>query len=121
MARSPLAFITVGAGVGLAIPLIFRLLYVLQSAEDSISAVAWTVLDYIQLMLWPTPLLLVPTDEPGAADLFAWGPFTVTALANVTLYGVISALLWAGVARSRPLLIVPAALIGAIWYAVWRT
>ena len=121
MARSPLTFIAVGSGLGLAIPLLFRSLYGLQDAESSISAAIWAALDYLQLMLWPMPLLMVPTEEPGAADVYAWGPFTVAALANAAFYGVVAAFLWAGFMRRKALLVVPAVLVGLVWYAVWRT
>ena len=121
MVSGPLRFVAVGAGLGFIVPVVFRILYGLQSAESSLSPAAWSVLDYVQLMLWPIPLLLVPTDEPGAVDLVAWGPFAVATLANVSLYGIVAVLLWAGLARWKPLLVVPVALVGGIWYAVWRT
>jgi len=71
-------------------------------------------------MLWPTPLLLVPIEEPGAPDLSAWGSVAIAALANVTVYATLAGLVWLGLAKSRWILAVPVALVAATWYVVWR-
>ena len=120
MSRSPFTFLSVGAMLGLALPLLFRLISVGLSGITAIPDVAWNIFDLTQLMLWPTPLLLVPADEPGAPDLSAWGTFTVTTLANVSLYAGLTALFWLGVSRSKAFLVLPLLIIGTIWYVVWK-
>ena len=117
--NSPLSFVAVGAALGVAFPLLFRLLYAGPAAGPNLPVVGWTALDYLQLMLWPMPLLIAAPGDPGAPDLSEWGPFTVAALANAALYGVLGALLWAGLARSRFILVVPVLVLAGLWYAVW--
>ena len=121
MAARLLKFIAVGIVLGGAIPLLFRLLYSTIDDGSSIPSSAWGVLDYIQLMLWPTPMLLVAAEQPGAADLYSWGVVVVTTLANMTLYGVTAALICAGIYRAKVILVAPVLLVAAIWWAAWQT
>jgi len=120
MSRSPLTFVSVGAVLGLALPCLFRLISVGLGGIAAIPATAWTIFDFTQLMLWPTPLLMVPGDEPGAPDLSAWGTFTVATLANVSLYAGLAALFWLGLSRSKAILVLPLLIISSIWYIVWK-
>jgi hypothetical protein len=115
-----LRFILAGAGLGLAVPVVFRLVLAALDRFPEASVAALTAFDYLQLMLWPTPLLLVPMEEPGAPDLSAWGSFAIAALANVTLYATLAGLVWLGLAKSRWILAVPALAVAGIWYVVWR-
>jgi hypothetical protein len=119
-ASGALRFILAGAGLGLAIPLVLRLASVALDLIPQAPVTALTVFDYVQLMLWPTPLLLVPVEEPGAPDLSSWGSFAIAALANVTVYATLAGLVWMGLAKSRWILVVPVLAVGAVWYAVWR-
>jgi len=82
--RGALHYILIGAALGLAIPVIFRLLSLLLESIAALPDAVWTAFDNLQLMFWPTPMLLVPSEEPGAPDLSAWGTFAITTLANVT-------------------------------------
>jgi hypothetical protein len=119
-ASGALRFILAGAGLGLAIPLVLRLV---SGALDLISqapVTALTVFDYVQLMLWPTPLLLVPVEEPGAPDLSSWGSLAIAALANVTVYATLAGLVWMGLAKSRWFFAVPALIVAVVWYTVLR-
>jgi len=119
--RSLLTFIGVGAVLGLALPCLFRLIAVGLGGIAAIPSTAWSIFDLAQLLLWPTPLLMVPTEEPGAPDLSAWGTFTVATLANVALYAVLATLSWLGLSRSKVFLVLPLLIIGSIWYVVWKT
>jgi hypothetical protein len=117
---SALRFVLAGAGLGLAVPLVLRVISaVLESFSDAPAGLL-VAFDYVQLMLWPTPLLLVPIEEPGAPDLSAWGSVAIAALANVTVYATLAGLVWLGLAKSRWILAVPVALVAATWYVVWR-
>ena len=120
MAARLLKFIAIGAALGGAIPLLFRLLYSTTDDGSSISSSAWEVMDYIQLMLWPTSMLLA-AEEPGAADLHSWGVVAVTTLANMTLYGVTAALICAGIYRAKVILVAPVLLVAGIWWAAWQS
>jgi hypothetical protein len=115
-----LRFILAGAGLGLAIPLVLRLVSAALDFSPNAPVGVLTAFDYLQLMLWPTPLLLVPVEEPGAPDLSSWGSFAIAALANVTFYATLAGLVWTGLARSRWILVVPALVVAGVWYAVWR-
>jgi hypothetical protein len=117
MRRGALHYLLVGAALGLVVPLVFRLTSI---ALEPYAGV-WTVFDSVQLMLWPTPLLLVPVEEPGAPDLSSWGAFAIATLANVTVYALLAGLVWMGLTKSRLILAVPLLMVAAIWYAVWRT
>src|SRR6266480_2244716 len=75
MRRGALHYILVGAALGLGVPLVFRLASTALESYAGARDVMWTVFDNVQLMLWPTPLLLVPVEEPGAPDLSSWGAF----------------------------------------------
>ena len=121
MTRSPLTFISVGAGLGLGFPVFFRFVSGGLIGGSALPPGFWTVFDNLQLMLWPTPLLMGPSEEPGAADLTAWGPFAVATLANVALYGILAALVWLGIRHSKAILLAPVLIIVGIWYAVWQT
>ena len=121
MNRGALWFILVGSALGVAIPLIFRFASLALGSAASVPPGVWSAFDYLQLILWPTPLLLVPSDAPGAPDLDAWGPFTVAALANVALYSGLGGLVWLGVYRSRWVFAAVAVIVGGTWYWVWRT
>jgi hypothetical protein len=121
MRHGPLAYILTASSIGFAIPILFRLFSVALEALPSMPDAAWVAFDIVQLMFWPTPMLLTSIEEPGAADLSAWGTFAVTTLANVTLYGGLGGLIWVGVARWRWFLSVPAILIVGLWYLAWRT
>jgi hypothetical protein len=115
-----LRFILAGAGLGLAVPLVFRLAMAALDRIPQAPVGMLTAFDYVQLMLWPTPLLLVPVEEPGAPDLSAWGSFAIAALANVTLYAALAGLVWLGLTKSRWILAVPVLAVAAIWFTVWR-
>ena len=121
MRRGVLHYILVGAGLGLGVPLVFRLASTVLESYAGARDVMWTVFDNVQLMLWPTPLLLVPVEEPGAPDLSSWGAFTVATLANITVYAVLAGLIWMGLAKSRVILALPLLIVAGVWYAVWRT
>jgi hypothetical protein len=115
-----LRFILAGAGLGLAIPLLFRIASAGLDRIPQAPVGMLTAFDYVQLMLWPTPLLLVPVEEPGAPDLSSWGSFAIAALANVTVYAALAGLVWLGLAKSRWILVVPALAVAAVWFTVWR-
>jgi hypothetical protein len=119
-ASGALRFILAGAGLGLAIPLVLRLVSAALDFSPNAPVGVLTAFDYVQLMLWPTPLLLVPVEEPGAPDLSAWGSFAIAALANVTVYATLAGLVWLGLAKSRWILAVPLLFVAGIWYVVWR-
>src|SRR2546430_1512190 len=100
------------------------LLQLLARALDNVEAVPSTLLsalDYVQLMFWPTPMIMLPADEPGSPDLNSFGPFTLATLGNAGLYAVLAGLTYLGVKRSRWLLALPVAVVAGIWYAVWST
>jgi hypothetical protein len=123
MNREPagaLRFILAGAALGLAVPLVLRLASAALDFSPNAPAGVLTAFDYLQLMLWPTPLLLVPVEEPGAPDLSSWGAFAIAALANVTVYATLAGLVWLGLAKRRWILAIPALLVAAAWFAVWR-
>ena len=117
--RGALHYILIGAALGLAIPVVFRLLSLLLESTTALPDAAWAALDNLQLMLWPTPMLLVPSDEPGAPDLSAWGILVITTLANITLYSSLAGLVWVGLRRARVVLALPLLIVAIIWYAVW--
>src|SRR5213593_2997991 len=107
MRRGALHYLLVGAALGFAVPLVFRLASIALEPYAGMPAAVWTVFDYVQLMLWPTPLLLVPIEEPGAPDLSSWGAFAVATLANITVYAVLAGLMWMGLTKSRLMLAFP--------------
>jgi hypothetical protein len=72
-------------------------------------------------MLWPTLLLLVPVEEPGAPDLSSWRSIVVAVLANMSVYATLAGLVWAGMAKSRFILALPLLIVVGIWIQVWRT
>lgn len=115
-----LRFILAGAGLGLAVPLALRLASAALDRFPEAPVSALTAFDTLQLMLWPTPLLLVPVEEPGAPDLSSWGAFAIAALANVTVYAMLAGLVWMGLAKSRWILVIPVLAVAGAWYAVWR-
>lgn len=115
-----LRFILAGAALGLAVPLVLRLVSAALDVSPNAPVGVLTAFDYLQLMLWPTPLLLVPVEEPGAPDLSSWGSFAIAALANVTVYAALAGLVWLGLAKQRWILAVPVLIIAGAWYAVWR-
>jgi len=119
-ASGALRFILAGAGLGLAIPLVLRLVSAALDFSPNAPVGVLTAFDYVQLMLWPTPLLLVPVEEPGAPDLSSWGSFAIAALANITLYATLAGFVWMGLAKSRWILAVPVLVVAGIWYVVWR-
>jgi hypothetical protein len=119
-ASGALRFILAGAGLGLAIPLVLRLVSAALDYSPNAPVGMLTAFDYLQLMLWPTPLLLVPVEEPGAPDLSSWGSFAIAALANVTVYATLAGLVWLGLAKSRWILVIPVLAVAGVWYAVWR-
>ena len=121
MRRGALHYILVGAALGLGVPLAFRLASIALESYAGMPASVWTVFDYVQLMLWPTPLLLVPVEEPGAPDLSSWGAFAIATLANITVYAVLAGLIWLGLAKSRLVLAVPLLIVAAVWYSIWHT
>ena len=121
MRRGAFHYVLVGAGLGLVVPLAFRLASTALESYTEIPDVIWTVFEYAQLMLWPTPLLLVPIEEPGAPDLSSWGAVAVATLANITVYAVLAGLIWVGLAKSRLILAFPLLIVAGVWYAVWRT
>ena len=113
-----LRFILAGAGLGAAVPLVLRLVSAALDFSPNAPVGVLTAFDYVQLMLWPTPLLLVPLEEPGAPDLSAWGSVAIAALANVTVYATLAGLVWMGLAKSRWILALPLLVVAGIWYVV---
>ena len=121
MRRSALHYILFGAALGFAVPLVFRLASTALESYAGARDVMCTVFDNVQLMLWPTPLLLVPIEEPGAPDLSSWGAFAVATLANITVYAALAGLIWMGLTKSRLILVFPLLIVAGVWYAIWRT
>jgi len=121
MRRGALHYVLVGAALGLGVVLAFRLASTALVSSTDVPDAMWTVFDYAQLMLWPTPLLMVPVEEPGAPDLSSWGLFAVATLANITVYAGLAGLIWMGLAKSRLILAFPLLIVASIWYEVWRT
>ena len=121
MRRGALHYILFGAALGFGVPLVFRLASTALESYAGARDVMWTVFDNVQLMLWPTPLLLVPIEEPGAPDLSSWGAFAVATLANITLYAALAGLIWMGLTKSRLILVFPLLIVAGVWYAIWRT
>lgn len=119
MRRGALDYILIGAALGLAIPLVFRSVSTLLERFEQIPDAVWVAFDYLQLMLWPTLLLLIPVEEPSAPDLSAWGTVAVAALANVSVYAALAGLVWAGMAKSRWILLLPLLIVIGIWVQVW--
>ena len=117
-ATAALRFILAGAGLGAAVPLVLRLVSAALDFSPNAPVGVLTAFDYVQLMLWPTPLLLVPLEEPGAPDLSAWGSVAIAALANVTVYATLAGLIWMGLAKSRWILAFPLLVVAGIWYVV---
>jgi hypothetical protein len=76
---------------------------------------SWQAFDLLALIC-PMPLLLWPQ---GGFDLFHWGHVVLAALANALLYALLAAMIWLGLSRSKRLLLAPAMLLLALWYAVW--
>src|SRR5262245_30504361 len=105
--RSALRFILAGAGLGLVVPLALRLVSMALDVSPEAPVSVLTAFDYVQLMLWPTTLLLVPLEEPGAPDLSSWGLIAIATLANVTAYATLAGLVWLGLVKSRVLLLLP--------------
>ena len=99
----------------------FRLASIALESYAGARDVMWTVFDNVQLMLWPTPLLLVPVEEPGAPDLSSWGAFAIATLANITVYAALAGLIWMGMTKSRLILAFPLLIVAGVWYAIWRT
>jgi len=120
MRRGALRCILVGAALGLGIPLVLRFVSTALERFEQIPDAVWLVFDYVQLMLWPTVLLLIPVEEPSAPDLSAWGTVAVAALANVSVYAALAGLVWAGMAKSRWILLLPLLIVIGIWSQVWR-
>ena len=120
MRRGPLHYVLTGAALGLGVPLAFRLIATALEPYERIPDAAWIVFDYVQLMLWPTLLLLVPVEEPGAPDLSSWGSIALAALANVSVYATLAGLVWVGIAKSRWFLLVPLLIVVGVWVQVWR-
>jgi hypothetical protein len=120
-AAAALRFILAGAALGAAIPLLLRLASAAMESLPGVPVAAMTFFDSAQLLLWPTPLLLVPVEEPGAPDLSAWGAVAIAALANVTLYATLAGLVWLGLAKSRWILAFPLLIVAGIWTIVLRT
>src|SRR2546429_3684312 len=119
--RSLLRWLIAGAALGLAVPVVLQLL---ARALDNLEAVPSALLsafDYVQLMFWPTPMIMLPADEPGSPDLNSFGPFTLATLGNAGLYAVLAGLTWLGVKRSRWFLLLPAAVVAGLWCVVWST
>src|SRR5216683_7048805 len=121
MRRGALHYVLTGAALGLGVPIVFRLASTALESYASVPDTVWTGFDYAQLMLWPTPLLMVPVEEPGAPDLSSWGAFTVATLANITAYAVLAGLIWLGFAKSRVILALPLLIVAGVWYTIWRT
>jgi hypothetical protein len=111
----------VGAALGLGIPVVLRFIANGLESYARIPDAAWIIFDYVQLMLWPTLLLLVPVEEPGAPDLSSWRSIAVATLANVSVYATLAGLVWAGMAKSRWILVLPLLIVMGIWVEVWRT
>src|SRR6266853_4436440 len=121
MRRGAFQYVLIGAALGLGVPLVFRVASTALESYTGVPDGMWTVFDYAQLMLWPTPLLLVPVEEPGAPDLSSWGSFAIATLANITVYAALAGLIWMGLAKSRLILALPLLIVAGVWYAVWRT
>ena len=121
MRRGSLHYILIGAALGLGIPLAFRVVSTVLETYEGTPDAMWIVFDYLQLMLWPTPLLLVPIEEPGAPDLSSWGTFVIATLANIPVYAALAGLVWTGLAKSRWILALPMLIVVSIWIEVWRT
>jgi len=120
MRRGALNCILTGAMLGLGIPPVLRLLATVLESFAGIPDAVWRAFDCVQLMLWPTPLLLVSVEQPGAPDLGSWGTFAIATLANVTVYATVAGLVWVGLVKARPVLVLPLLIVAGIWYAVWR-
>jgi hypothetical protein len=119
--RGLLRWLIVGAALGLAVPVVLQLLAKTLDNMEAVPSSALSAFDYVQLMLWPTPMIMLPADEPGSPDLNSFGPFTLATLGNAAVYAVLAGLTWLGVKRSRWFLVLPVAVVAGLWYVVWST
>src|SRR2546428_13878475 len=99
MRRGALHYVLVGAALGLGVPLVFRLASTALESYTEVPDAIWTIFDYVQLMLWPTPLLMLPVEEPGARDLSSWGSFAAATLPTIAAYAGSAGLIGMWLAR----------------------
>lgn len=70
----------------------------------------------VVLLLWPSSILLL--GDPNETSVVVLP--IVSTIANAVLYGIIGALLWIGLKRSKAVLAVTVAAILAGWYGLLR-
>jgi hypothetical protein len=103
------------ASAGIIVPSIFAFLWHWIEGAGSIGSGAQNILLKIQLILWPSSIMMIPATDPNNPRLY-WTAFAFSVTANVVLYVVIGLTVWLGITRSKWYLLLPLAGLGVLWW-----
>ncbi|WP_368564807.1 hypothetical protein [Pseudoxanthomonas sp. UTMC 1351] len=108
--------VIVSVALGASIPIVWSLLYygvggAFPEFKDGLLTASGS--NTLRLLIWPTSILLL-----GDPDDSNYGLVLVSVAGNMLLYGLLGALIWMGLHRSKMYLIFPVLLTAGIWYWV---
>lgn len=109
-------FLAIGTSAGLVVPLLFALASWVLERIPSLYGPIGDILYPIQLLLWPSSVLLMGTAGDEGISL---GPLSIAIAINVLLYAVLAIVIWWGLTRQRWILFVVAAVMLAVWYRLF--
>src|SRR5260221_8283362 len=97
------------AVTGMAVPIIFQLVWWIVDIYGRSASQLWIPLQKLMLVLWPTSLIGLRA-PPGAV----LGFFVLAMAANVVLYAIVGSAVWYGLVKHRAALLLPVILMGGI-------
>jgi hypothetical protein len=105
------------AGVGLAVPAASLIFMQLAQGHLVVEATAERVI----LCLWPSAIFLLASQSPTPlAGVLSLDPLLLMSVAaNVVLYAGLGTVLWAGLTRSRVLIVPLAVVLAVMWWRMW--
>jgi hypothetical protein len=113
-----LILMCITAGIG--VPCAFALMWHWFETPGMLSDGAQRVLVKVQLILWPSSVMMMPATDPNNPQLY-WTAFTLSVAANVLLYVVLGILVWLGVTRNRWYLLPAIAGLAVLWWRLLST
>lgn len=103
---------------GIVVPSAFALLWRWVERTGALDPVIHSVLLKIQLIVWPSSIMMMATADPNNPRLY-WTAFAFSVATNVIFYVIVGIMIWLGITRSKWYLLFPVAGLGLFWWPLF--
>ena len=111
-----LKFVGICAVGGLLIPIVFSIAWAMLEKHSQLYLSLGRVLEVIQLLLWPTSLMMMGTAREASTNITV---LLISSIANALLYALIGTLIWYGIYKQPWALFLVFIVVAAGWYSLF--